>query len=514
MKKRKKVVFKSYSQHQLSLLPQSLDELISSNHPVRVINEVIDNISLDSLIKKYEGGGTSSYHPRMMLKVLVYAYVNNIYSSRKIEIALKENINFMWLGANNTPDHNTINRFRSDRLKNVFKEIFTQVVLMLSESGHIDLQRVYLDGTKIEANANKYTFVWGKSIKRHKNGIKQQLEELWKYAESVAKQEISSEKPVDFDKLDSDKIQETIDTINKAIKGKKVDKKLKQKLNYAKRNWPNNYRKYESQQEIMGERNSFSKTDNDATFMRMKDDHMRNGQLKAAYNFQISTSNQYVVNYTNHFNPTDTKTLIPHFEEYKNRYKTMPNEITADAGYGSEENYDYLEKEESTAYVKYNYFHLEQRRKEKANEVFYQNKLFYNQEDDYYVCPMGQRMNKIGVSNVTNERGFVQEHHLYQAQNCKGCPLRGRCHKSKNNRIIKVNHNLRRYKAKAKKLLNSKKGLEHRSQRPVDVEAVFGNIKQNKKFTRLNLRGNEKVEIEIGLVYLSHNILKYARTAS
>ena len=508
-----KVIFKDYTQKQLSLLPPSLEELIEENHPVRVINQVIDKVDLHSLIEKYEGGGTSSYHPRMMLKILVYAYVSNIYSSRKIESAVKENIHFMWLAAYNKPDHNTINRFRSDRLKGVFKEIFTQVVMMLVESGHIDLQKVYLDGTKIEANANKYTFVWGKSIKRYKNGIKNQLEELWQYAESVAKQEMSSQKPVDFEKLDAEKIDKTIDTINNALKDKQVDKKKKQKLNYAKKNWSKNYKKYEKQEEILGERNSYSKTDTDATFMRMKDDHMQNGQLKAAYNFQISTSNQFVVNYTNHFNPTDTKTLIPHLEEFEKQFETLPKELTADAGYGSEENYEYLEGKQVEAYVKYNYFHMEQHKKGKATPDFHQDKLYYNKDDDFYICPMGQKMNKIGIRKTSNERGFIQELHLYQAQNCKACPLKCVCHKSKNNRTIQVNHKLKRYKIKAKQLLLSKKGLKHRSQRPVDVEAVFGNIKQNKKFTRLNLRGNEKIEIEIGLVYLSHNLLKYARIA-
>ena len=508
-----KVIFKDYTQKQLSLLPPSLEELIEENHPVRVINQVIDKVDLHTLLQKYEGGGTSSYHPRMMLKILVYAYVSNIYSSRKIEAAVKENINFMWLAAYNKPDHNTINRFRSNRLKGVFKEIFTQVVMMLVESGHIDLQKVYLDGTKIEANANKYTFVWGKSVNRYKSGIKKQLEELWNYAESVAKEEMSSQKPIDVEKLDAEKIEQTIDTINNALKGKQVDKKKKQKLNYAKKNWSKNYKKYEKQQKILGKRNSYSKTDKDATFMRMKDDHMKNGQLKAAYNFQITTNNQYVVNYTNHYNPTDTKTLIPHLKEFKNQFNTLPEELTADAGYGSEENYEYLEDKEVEAYVKYNYFHVEQHKKGKETPDFHQDKLFYNKDKDFYVCPMGQKMNKTGIKKITNDRGFTQEIHLYQAQNCKGCSLRCICHKSKNNRTIQVNHKLKKYKAKAKELLLSEKGKKHRSRRPVDVEAVFGNIKQNKKFTRLNLRGNEKVEIEIGLVYLSHNLLKFARTA-
>lgn len=168
MAKKSTPVFKIYAQNQAMLLPPSLDELIAKDHPVRVVDEVIDKINLTPLLNKYEGGGTSSYHPKMLLKVLVYSYVNNVYSSRKIEESVKENINLMWLAGMNRPDHNTINRFRGERLKDVLREIFVQVVELLVEEGLISLKEIYVDGTKLEANANKYTFVWGKSIKTNK----------------------------------------------------------------------------------------------------------------------------------------------------------------------------------------------------------------------------------------------------------------------------------------------------------------------------------------------------------
>lgn len=157
--KTRRIKFKPYNQHQLMVLPPTFDDLIPAAHPVRVVSQVIDQINLDPLLRKYKGGGSSSYHPRMLLKVLVYGYLCNIYSSRKLESATSENIHFMWLSGMEKPDHNTINRFRSDRLKGVIKKVFTQVVLLLVDSGHIDLQKVYTDGTKIEANANRYTFV-------------------------------------------------------------------------------------------------------------------------------------------------------------------------------------------------------------------------------------------------------------------------------------------------------------------------------------------------------------------
>ena len=172
------VSFKKYDCNQIMLLPPSLDELISLNHPVRVVSHVIEQVDIEILTKEYKGGGTSSYHPRMLLKLLVYGYLSNVYSSRKLEKMCQEHIPMMWLTGMNRPDHNTINRFRSDRLKNVLKEVFSQVVLLLAESGHIELKDAYTDGTKIEANANKYTFVWGNSIKTNKEKMVKQLEDL------------------------------------------------------------------------------------------------------------------------------------------------------------------------------------------------------------------------------------------------------------------------------------------------------------------------------------------------
>ncbi|MBZ9632684.1 transposase, partial [Salegentibacter sp. LM13S] len=209
------------------------------------------------------------------------------------EQALQENIHFMWLSGQSKPDHNTINDFRGKRLKGKFKNIFNQVVLLLADQGVLSLKELFVDGTKIEANANRFTFVWGKSIKNSKARIKKQLRELWSYVEQVYDQEQMLPNEPDFDAIDPAEVAKTIDAINDALKDKEIDKKVKQKLNYAKKNWPGNLKKYQEQEALLGKRNSYSKTDPDATFMRMKDDYMQNGQLKPGYNLQASTNNQF-----------------------------------------------------------------------------------------------------------------------------------------------------------------------------------------------------------------------------
>jgi transposase len=503
------IVFKDYNPNQKLLLPPSLEELIDSNHPVRVVNLVIDNLDLDPLIEKYKGGGTSSYHPRLMLKVLIYGYLTNLYSSRKIEQALEQNIHFMWLSGMNHPDHNTINRFRSDRLKGVLKEIFSQVVHLLIESGQVTIKEVYLDGTKIEANANRYTFVWGRAIRTSREKIKKQLEELWEYAEQVAKEELENNEPEDFEQIDAEKVKQTIERIDRALADKQVNKKVKQKLNYARKNWPENLNRYEEQEKQLSDRKSFSKTDPDATFMRMKEDHMLNGQLKPAYNWQISTQNQYILGYSLHQRPTDTATLPSHMESLKETLGQMPEILIADAGYGSEQNYEYLEKNGVEAFVKFNNFDKENTRKWKVNPFRIEN-LHFNQEQDCFYCPMGQAMNFVREKVIKSEIGYRQNVRIYQAQNCKGCPMRGPCHRRKENRTIEPNPRLLRYKEIVRQNLNSERGKQYRSRRPIEVESVFGNIKNNQNFRRFMLRGMKKVEIEAGLLALAHNLKKMA----
>lgn len=508
--KTRRIKFKPYNQHQLMVFPPTFDDLIPQAHPVRVVSQVIDQINLDSVLRKYKGGGTSSYHPRMLLKVLVYGYLCNIYSSRKMESATRENIHFMWLSGMKNPDHNTINRFRSDRLKGVIKKVFTHVVLLLVDSGHIDLQKVYTDGTKIEANANRYTFVWGNAIKTSKERIRTQLEELWDYTQKVAAEELKNTAPVDFTSIDAEKVRETVEQIDKALSDKPVPKKVKQKVRYAKKNWPEKLQEYKEKEKILGERSSYSKTDPDATFMRMKEDHLQNGQLKPAYNVQISTNNQFIGNYSIHQDTTDTKTLQPHLHSFKKQYDFMPQELTADAGFGSEENLEFLENNQVEAYVKYNYFDNELHDKGASKGEFHPDNLCYNKTLDCYYCPMGQHMTCIGTQTSKTRTGYKITLSRYQAQNCNGCPLHGRCHKRKVNRIIEVSHRGRELKSKARDRLLSEKGITHRKRRPVDVEPVFGMIKNNRGFKRFMLRGIDKVNIEFGLIAIAHNLKKIA----
>jgi len=194
----------------------------------------------------------------------------------------------------------------------------------------------------------------------------------------------------------------------------------------------------------------------------------------------------------------------------KERFGHFPKQAVADAGYGSEENYEFMEDNGIEAFVKYNYFHKEQK-KSLINNPFLQDNLYYNKKDDYFVCPMGQHMKCIGTQIKKTESGYQSQIKLYEAVNCNGCPLRGACHQSKNHRVISVNHNLREHKQKARERLMSEQGLEHRSKRPIEPEAVFGQIKFNKHYNRLRHRGIDKIRMDFGILAIAFNIQKLSR---
>ena len=507
--------FKEYNQDQLWLFPPSIDELVPQDHPVRIVDEIIEQIDLRELISTYRVEGKPGYHPKMLLKVLVYGYMDNIYSSRKIEKALKENINFMWISGRAQVDHNTIARFRSARLAGIFKDIFRQVVLLLAQQGLVSLKRVYTDGTKIESVAGRYTFVWGNSIKTNREKLSRQLEEMWEYAQSIADEEDKDPEPPEFKSIDPEKVKQTAQKISKIIKGKasQVDPKTKAKARYIEKNFPPALQKYQQQEELLKGRNSYSKTDPEATFMRMKDDHMQNGQLKPGYNAQISTENQIVVNYTIHQDANDLHTLSGHLLEHEALYGQLPQELVADAGYGSEENYQLLEDKGVEPYVKYPSFNKEEKlvKARTARKPFERDQLYYNALEDYYVCPMGQHMEYQYTMRSTTKSGLVQHTRLYKAKNCQGCPLRGMCHKGAAERVVTRNALLEHYKARARERLLTEKGEELRKRRTADVEPTFAQIKHNRNFKRFTLKGLKKVEIEFGLHALAHNIKK--RTA-
>lgn len=504
---------KSYSNNDRLFFLLNPNENIAENDPVRIVDAVVESLDLSGFKKLYRERGRCPYHPKMMLKVILYAYMNNIYSCRKIEKAVQRDIHYIWLAAQERPDFVTINRFRN-RVKNEINNIFTQVVLLLAERGFITLDVEYIDGTKIESKANKYTFVWRKTVEKNRAKLLEKIRVLLgQIDEAIAQDKAAEAGPVEFtpEALDSliDDLKETL-----AAEPRPTDREQKRQQREKKKQirelekHRDKLGEYDSSLEQIGQRNSMSKTDPDATFMRMKEDAMNNGQTKPGYNLQISAENQFITDFALFPNPTDTLTLIPFVNSFLDRYGHHPSVTVADAGYGSEENYRFMDEAGMEAYVKYNRFHLEQRPRY-TPDPFHHDNLHYNAEDDYYVCPMGQHMTRIGTACSKTASGYRSESARYRAQNCKGCPLRCLCYKAREDRrTIEVNHRLNQYKRKARELLTSEEGLRHRGRRCIEPEAVFGQMKFNMAYRRFRHFGKDKVTMDFAFFAIAFNIKK------
>lgn len=521
--------FKHYNMNQL-ILPMDFSDLIPNNHVVRVVNDMINTLSDDLFLEPYKGGGRPAYHPKMMTKIVLYAYTQKIFSCRDIAKALQENLPMMWLAAQQTPDFRTINRFRSERLKPLMDKLFSELTCLLIKEGYVDGKSYFLDGTKIEANANKYSFVWKKSILGYEEKLQVKIEEMLQEIEAQIDLDTTQLKQEDaqFEKerISSEALQVVINSIEeellnkeKQIKDqkekeeKKVQKKEIKPLKKIHKKVTTDYLprllKYEEAFGLFGERNSYSKIDHDATFMRMKDDHMNNGQLKAGYNWQVGTQNQFILFHTIHHNPTDTRCLVPHVEALKESKIPMPETLIADAGFGSESNYVAMEEEAFETLIPYNTFRQEQK-PSFSKKMYHPHNWNYVEKEDFYWCPNNRKVVFKRYSQKTDKYGYIRDFKIYECESCEGCPFKEDCTKAKGNRQVHYNPVYEELKAKQNQKLNSEEGRTLYQKRKIDVESVFGHIKQNLGFRRLHLRGKEKVSIELGLIAIAHNMRKRA----
>ncbi|WP_407640130.1 IS1182 family transposase [Bacillus massiliglaciei] len=523
--------FKPYDNRQIQMI-LDVEALIPEHHVARVVDEMVEAVPDEQLFSHYKGGGRSPFHPKMMLKIILFGYSQKVYSCRGIEKLIKENIPAMWLAAMQQPDFRTINEFRGERMKVLMDELFEAMILKLIEEKYITMENYFLDGTKIEANANKYSFVWKKATAKFEAKLKekiqetlQQIHELTQLEAGTGEKETEQNAEITEHHLETvaKEIEEKAGTLTEEIE-KETDAKIRKEKRQERSKWKKPLKlirenflprlaKYKEQNEIFGDRNSYSKTDKDATFMRMKEDHMKNGQLKPGYNVQMGTENQFILFYTIHQRPTDTRCFIPHLEKLASTSLPMPQTVIADAGYGSEENYVYAvgdEKEPRFDFlIPYGSYVQEQTRKYKKDIKNAKN-WTYCEQDDCFICPNGRKVTLKKYQNKKNQSGYEQSFKIYECEDCTDCPLKEKCTKAKGNRQVHWNTVFEEMKAKAKTALECEEKATIYARRKVEVESVFGHIKGNRSFRRFSLRGLDKVHVEFGIVALAHNILKVA----
>ena len=504
----------NYNINQLTLA-MATDYQPEENHPAYYIHQLVESLAIS---KPNIMGRPREYDPRMLLKLVLLAYSYGIVSCRKIERFARENIVAMWLTQEQRPTYRTIARFIvSKELTEMIQASFKDFHDYLQKAGLID-EASFIDGTKILANANKYSFVWKKRT------IKYSDLNVVKARKLISEMHEEVKVDANLDDFQIDELDTTIALLEQRIEelNKRVEETVRVSPNPAKqeRRHAKKYLRaldhcrqknieYKAQVATAGKRNSYSKTDHDATFMRLKEDPMRNGQTKPAYNLQIMTNSQFVLGYDLLQNPTDTRTLIP-FLKHLDQNGVLGKEIVADAGYGSERNYKYIEDElpDCTALIPYSTMLRENSRKWKSDDHKVMN-WEYHAKDDYYINPVGVRFNFKRYAYRNDKYGFHRDFKVYQAEkydenhqiNPKALTPHG------NIKYIMVNPQWEYFKAKARKSLSSSNTY---SRRKYDVETVFGNLKAYLGFTRFTVRGLKKVKKQIGVALMALNMKKLA----
>lgn len=501
--------------NQLSLnIPTAYEP--ESSHPAHYINRLVESLAIH---RPRIMGRPREYDPRMLLKLILLAYSYGIISCRKIERFARENLVAMWLTQEQRPTYRTIARFIvSEELEEMIQSSFKEFHSYLKAQGMID-EASFIDGTKILANANKYSFVWKKrTIKYSELNVEKARKLIHEIKQAEVKINVDEEN-FDIDQLDTviALLEQRIEELNQRVSetAKVSPNPAKQERRHAKKylhaldHCRQKHLEYQAQAQIAGQRNSYSKTDHDATFMRLKEDPMRNGQTKPAYNLQIMTNSQYVLGYRLMQNPTDTRALIP-FLNQLDQNGVLGREIVADAGYGSESNYKYIEDElpDCTALIPYSTMLKENSRKWRSDDRKVMN-WEYHEDDDYYIDPHGVRFNFKRYAYRNDKYKFRRDFKLYQAEkydeNHQVIPQaltpRG------NTKYIMVNPQWEYFKAKARESLSNSNTY---SRRKYDVESVFGNLKAYLGFKRFTVRGLKKAKRQIGIALMALNMKKMA----
>lgn len=492
------------------VMPINFEVLIPENDSVRLLSQIVEELDFTDLKMAYSSKGRNpEIPPRILFQVLVYAYMNSIYSSRKIETACKRDINFMWLlEGHPAPDHNTISRFRTLRLANCMEKLFNQLVAKLSELGEIQFKNLFVDGTKIESAANKYSFVWKKAVNKNEAKLAVNAEKLINeinaayHTEFIAADHLAETLSLIDDYLTKEKERQGVTFVSGIGKRKSPLQRYAEKISdYLKRQ-----QKYEEYNELFQGRNSFSKTDTDATFMHMKEDHMRNSQLKPGYNIQIGVEGGYVVGIDVSSERSDQLAFVPFLAKLEKNLPQKFRNVTADAGYESEENYLYLKKHKQRAFIKPQIY--EQWKKRSFKNLIGKRENMTYLKEDAYLCNQGRKLKNIGTSARTSKSGYKSELTVYECESCQDCPVKSKCTKAKENRKVEASKKFLKLRERSWKNIMTPKGILLRMNRSIQVEGAFGVMKEDYGFRRFLTRGKRNVGIEYLLLSFGFNINK------
>jgi transposase len=473
-------------------LPLSLDILIPFDSEARTFDEVFRRIDLGKYLVRDSQIGRIPYNPVNMLKLILFCHMEKIKTLREMEKAARNDIRLMWLTDETKPTHETIKRFIDERLSKSIEEIFKTMNEYIIESEQIDRERLYIDGTKIEANANKYTFIWKGSIEKFQMKLQKSITKVLdrmnrRYEEQCLYFERFEYYEVEYLERIKNFLEIEIDREGlKFVSGKGTRKKALQRDYEDISGYLEKLRGYIKYLDIIGpDRNSCARTDHAATFMHMKEDHMRNGQLKPGYNVQIGVADEFILHVDIFQERNDYKTFIPFMEGFKKAYGYQPKYPVADAGYGGLSNYRYLKENKMELYQKYNMYEKDTSDKKRIKDP----KIAMNLKKDEsgnYIWPEGGTLQYLWRNNKGND--------VYQLPN--------------SDKRMEINEELLNYQNEVRINLKSELGIELRVERSIQVEGAFAVIKEAFKMRRFRRRGTENVKLEFILLAIGYNLAK------
>ena len=540
---------------------------LPDDDPVYTLKNVMEEMDFSSLTARYSNKGRSGYNPIMMYALVTYANMRGVRSVDRIVELCERDLAFIWLAKGQTPKRDAFYDFKGEKLTpEILDDLHYQFLRRLEKEGLITLKELFIDGTKIEANANRYTFVWRGSINYHLAGLLDTIDALYKrYNELLAENgydvryELGNARMFIIEGMD--KVREIIEKnrSRKLTKHKKLSNNtlieidscspleiLKLQTNLTRiangegitfttekgKRKPQIQQLYEELEEcgkrlmqykecfeIMGkDRNSYSKTDVEATFMRMKEDHMLNGQLKPAYNVQIAVENYFIIHSYISSDRADYNTLIPVLEKHKAAFGSYPEAATADSGYCSEKNLLFLRKNSIMSYIKLQ-DHEQRKTRAYTEDIgrYYNMKRETFEDEVYYVCHDGRELRHIRTETKKQD-GYQQTFEVYGCADCSECLHKSKCLYKYNeetgagrNKVMKINERWEELKEEAHANILSEKGVLNRQIRSIQTEGHFGDIKENEDFRRFNYRSSEKVYKEFLLYAIGRNLNKYHR---
>lgn len=509
-------LYESYYQIKL---PLELERMIPASDPVRLLSAFVEGMDLSELYRTYDRIRKNQASPRQMMKIVLYAAMNRIYSSRDIQRSCQRDINFMYLlEGMPVPDHATIARFVSLHFSRCSKELMTQMSEILYALGETSGKTIFIDGTKIESVSNKYTFVWKKSVIKNQNRLFEKINPFVGECEELYGIRTVYNNRISLHTLK--RLKKQLCRIRKEegivfVHGIGKRKTMLQKTTEQLDEYLEKLKEYTKKLHTLGNRNSYSKTDPDATFMRMKEDAMRNGQLKPAYNIQHGVDSEYITWVDISAHPTDTLTLIPFLKDMERHLSYKYSEIVADAGYESEENYLFIEENGQLAYIKPQNYEISKTRKYKK-DISRRENMSYDAGRDCYICRAGKEL------TVTNERksktasGYVSVKTYYECSDCTGCPYKTECIKGNNcktpmeerSKVLQVAKKMTQKRAEDLKRITTEYGTMLRMNRSIQAEGSFADVKEDMNFRRYLYRGKDNALAESILLAMGRNLNK------